>query len=199
MSWAAFYFACFVVGLALTLVSLVLGSVHLHIPHLHFGAGHAHAGAQGTHAQVPLVNFATMVAFLVWFGATGYVLTHFHPIALGLSFAFACLGGITGLLIVFWFLSRLVQHDNTMQSADYDMVGVLGRITVPIRAGGTGEIVYSQMGRRFCGAARSDTGVEIGKGSEVVVTRHERGVAYVRRWEELEDGTESGQAKAARP
>jgi membrane protein implicated in regulation of membrane protease activity len=192
MTWAAFYLACFVIGLALTLISLVAGSVHLHIPHLHLGSG-AHnghigvhsAGPHGAHAQVPVVNFATIVAFLTWFGATGYVLTHFHPISLALGLAFSFLGGITGLLIVFWFLGKLVAHDDTMQSADYDMLGVLGKITVPIREGGTGEIVYSQMGRRFCAAARSDSGSAIGKGTEVVVTRYERGVAYVKQWEEL--------------
>src|SRR3974390_371221 len=161
MTWAAFYLACFVIGLALTLISLVAGSVHLHIPHLHLGGHGAHggghgvgkigvrgAGPHGAHAQVPVINFATIVAFLMWFGATGYLLTHFHPVALGLALAFSFLGGITGLLIVFWFLAKLVEHDDTMQSADYDMIGVLGKITVPIRPGGTGEIVYSQMGRR---------------------------------------------------
>ncbi|HKD92053.1 MAG TPA: NfeD family protein [Terriglobales bacterium] len=210
MTWAAFYLACFVIGLALTLVSLVAGSVHLHIPHLHFGhGGHLagrgmgrigirSAGPHGAHAQVPVVNFATMVAFLTWFGATGYVLTHFHPVSLALGLAFSFLGGITGLLIVFWFLAKLVAHDDTMQSADYDMVGVLGKITVPIREGGTGEIVYSQMGRRFCAAARSDGGSVIPKGTEVVVTRYEHGVAYVKQWEELTGepegaaGTETG-------
>ncbi|HZU22490.1 MAG TPA: hypothetical protein VE998_06620 [Terriglobales bacterium] len=195
MTWAAFYFACFVIGLALTLVSLIAGSVHLHIPHLHFGHGGGHiagrgigvhaAGPHGAHAQVPIVNFATMVAFLTWFGATGYVLSHFHPVPLALGLAFSLLGGITGLLIVFWFLAKLVEHDDTMQSADYDMIGVLGKLTVPIRAGGTGEIVYSQMGRRFCAAARSDSGTALPKGAEVVVTRYEHGVAFVRLWEEL--------------
>jgi membrane protein implicated in regulation of membrane protease activity len=192
MTWAAFYLACFVIGLALTLISLVAGSVHLHVPHLHFGSG-AHgshgavhtAGPHGAHSQVPIINFSTLLAFLMWFGATGYVLTHFHPVALSLAFAFAFLGGLTGLLIVFWFLTKLMAHDDAMQSADYDMVGVLGKITVPVRSGGTGEIVYSQMGRRFCAAARSETDTVIAKGTEVVVTRYERGVAYVRLWEEL--------------
>lgn len=191
MNWAAFYLACFVIGLALTLISLLAGSVHLHLPHFHIG-GHAHgggmikgAGPHGAHAQVPVINVSTILAFLAWFGATGYLLTHFHPVRIAFGFVAAVFGGLTGGGIVFWFLSKLVQYDNTMQSADYDMVGVLGKITVSIRAGGTGEIVYSQMGRRFCGAARSEDGAAIAKGTEVVVTRHERGVAYVKPWDEL--------------
>lgn len=195
MTWAAFYLACFVIGLALTLISLVAGSVHLHLPHFHLGGHGAHGavhspGPHGAHSQVPIINFSTLLAFLMWFGATGYVLTHFHPVALSLAFAFAFLGGITGLLIVFLFIAKLMAHDDTMQSADYDMVGVLARITVPIRPSGTGEIVYSQMGRRFCAAARSDGNSAIAKGTEVVVTRYEHGVAYVKLWEELAGGLE---------
>jgi hypothetical protein len=58
-------------------------------------------------------------------------------------------------------------------------------VTVPIRAGGTGEIVYSQEGTRRSAGARSDSGAPIPRGSEVVVTRYDRGIAYVRLWEEL--------------
>ena len=65
------------------------------------------------------------------------------------------------------------------------MVGVLGRTSLPIRESGTGEIIYSQAGtRRTCGA-RSENGSAIEKGVEVVVTRYDRGIAYVRRWEEM--------------
>src|SRR6266542_4035941 len=63
--------------------------------------------------------------------------------------------------------------------------GHLGRVTVPIRAGGTGEIVYSQAGTRRSAGARSEDGTVVPRGSEVVVTRYEKGIAYVRSWEEL--------------
>ena len=33
--------------------------------------------------------------------------------------------------------------------------------------------------------ARSDDGQAISKGTEVVITRYEKGIAYVRRWDEL--------------
>jgi len=65
------------------------------------------------------------------------------------------------------------------------MVGVLGKLSVPVREGGTGELIYSQMGtRRVCGA-RSDDGCAIAKGTEVVVTRYDKGIAYVRLWSEM--------------
>ena len=72
-------------------------------------------------------------------------------------------------------------------------------LSVSIREGGTGEIVYSQVGtRRVCGA-RSEDGSAIAKGTEVVVTRYEKGIAYVRLWSEMsgEDETTAGIDSAA--
>ena len=40
-------------------------------------------------------------------------------------------------------------------------------------------------GARKAAPARSEDFTEVPRGSEVIVTRHERGVAYVRRWEEV--------------
>lgn len=72
-----------------------------------------------------------------------------------------------------------------LDPADFEMVGVLGKLSVPIREGGTGELIYSQMGtRRVCGA-RSEEGGAIAKGTEVVVTRYDKGIAYVRLWSEM--------------
>ena len=67
---------------------------------------------------------------------------------------------------MFLFLSKvLISDDENMDPADYEMVGVLGRICSAIRAGGTGEMIYSQMGtRRVCGA-RSEDASAIAKGS----------------------------------
>lgn len=72
-----------------------------------------------------------------------------------------------------------------MDPADYEMVGVLGNISSSIREGGTGELVYAQAGtRRSCGV-RAEDGKAIGKGTEVVVTRYDRGIAYVRPWADM--------------
>jgi hypothetical protein len=89
---------------------------------------------------------------------------------------------------VFLFLSKvLISEAENMDPADYEMVGVLGRVSSSIREGGTGEIVYPQMGtRRVCGARSDDAGaIAIAKGAEVVVTRYEKGIAYVRLWSEM--------------
>ncbi|MGA9545714.1 MAG: hypothetical protein WBQ85_19220 [Candidatus Sulfotelmatobacter sp.] len=146
-------------------------------------AGNAHAQRGG---GVSPLNFVTLTAFLAWFGGTGYLLTRYSGLWVGFGLLASAGSGLVGGGIVFLFLSKvLISEDENMDPADYEMVGVLGRICSPIREGGTGEIVYTQMGtRRVCGA-RSDNGSAIAKGTEVVVTRYEKGIAYVRLWSEM--------------
>jgi hypothetical protein len=48
-------------------------------------------------------------------------------------------------------------------------------------------MIFSQNGARRAASIRSDTGEAIAKGVEVVVTRCEKGIAHVRRWEELSE------------
>jgi len=98
----------------------------------------------------------------------------------------AVIAGSVGGAIIFFFLTKVLMSDQEfLDPADFEMVGVLGKLSVPIREGGTGELIYSQMGtRRVCGA-RSDDGAVLAKGAEVVVTRYEKGIAYVHLWSEL--------------
>ena len=110
-----------------------------------------------------------------------------------MGFGIALVSGLAGAACIFLFLSKvLTSRGENLDPADYDMIGVLGRISVPIREAGTGEIIYSQGGtRRTCGA-RAENHAAIAKGSEVLVTRYEKGIAYVRAWNEM-----SGEESAA--
>jgi hypothetical protein len=96
-----------------------------------------------------------------------------------------------GAAMVAWFLLKfLASKDENLDPADYDMIGVLGKLSLPIREGGTGELVFVQEGVRHVSGARSENGAAIPKGAEVVVTRYEKGIAYVRRWEDMLGTTE---------
>jgi len=191
MTWELFYLICFLVGFLLSLVSFLAGAVHLHIParmHLHVGhsgSGHGVARGGGGRASISPFNFATLTAFLAWFGAAGYLLTRYSTLWLWTALVVSVVTGVAGGAAVFWFLGRLLAHEKDLDPADYEMTGVLGRVTSSIREGGTGEIVFSQEGVRHCAGARSESGEALKKGTEVVVTRYEKGIAYVRRWDEL--------------
>jgi hypothetical protein len=148
--------------------------------------GRAGASRAGRGGGASPLNPPTIAAFLAWFGGTGYLLTRYSALWVGFALLIAVGVGLVGGGIVFVFLTKvLMSEEENMDPADYEMVGVLGKLCVSIREGGTGELLYSQMGtRRVCGA-RSDDGGAIAKGSEVVVTRYEKGIAYVRLWSEM--------------
>ena len=194
MSWALFYLICFLVGVTLSVLSFVGGSWHLpHVhPHVHLphapahGGGHVAAGHGGSSAEMPVFNFATITAFLAWFGGAGYLLTKYSALTVTMIAVIAVVSGIVGAAIIFFFVVKLLlKHDRELDPADYDRVGMLGRVVSPIRERGTGEIVFSMAGTRHTCGARSENGAALAKDTEVVITRYEHGIAYVQKWEEM--------------
>jgi|SRR5215472_6905312 len=198
MTWSDFYLFCFLVGFSLSVLSFFAGAVHIHLPvkwHLpfHFHGGH-HGGfaKSGFHkggvsgSQISWLNASTIMAFLAWFGGTGYLLTrHSHFLALT-SLAISTLAGVLAGWVVFKFMVKLMHTaDAPMSSEDRRVEGALGTLSMPIRENGTGEIIFSLGGARRCAGARSDDGTTIEKGAEVVIARYDRGIAYVKRWEEF--------------
>jgi hypothetical protein len=187
MSWSDFYLICFLVGFGLSVLSLLAGSIDLHLPHVDFHSIHLpHVQAHGGHGgNLSWFNFGSIAAFLAWFGGAGYLLDRYYGVWIVVSLGVATLSGFGAATAVFLFLAKvLMSREAALNAADYDMVGVLGRLTIAIREGGTGEMVYSQGGTRRVTGARSEQGIAIPKGAEVMVTSYEKGIAYVRPWED---------------
>lgn len=183
MSWESFYLVCFLIGFFFSLLSFLAGFGHMHLPGLHAHAGHGVRGGQNSP-----INFGTIAAFLAWFGGTGYLLMRYSNIWALLALGVAAMSGLGGAAAVFWFLFKfLLAHEKDLDPADYDMIGVLGRVSSTVRAGGTGEMIFSQNGVRRASSVRSEAGESIAKGVEVVVTRYEKGIAYVRPWEDISE------------
>lgn len=198
MTWTNVYLVCFWLGFSLSACSWILTVLGLHLPHVHgahahvhVGRGHAHAGTRGgAHAGVTSapspINFSTLTAFLAWFGGVGYLLTRYAEVWPVLALLLAVGSGCIGASVVFWFMAKVLwSPDENLDPEDFDVVGLLGTVSSPIRAAGTGEILYQQGGARRVAGARSEDGVAIGKGVEVVITRYENGLAYVRTWDEM--------------
>jgi hypothetical protein len=212
MNWEIFYFVCFVAGLFLSGFSLLGGMGHFggrfhfhlphgtHVPHLPTAGhgthvphvGHGSQGAstmRGSAGQstVPWWNAFSIMVFITWFGATGYLLTRHENFAALVVLVLSVVAGFGGGAIVFFFLSKvMLRHDRELTDDESAVEGVVGRVSAPIREGGIGEIVYEQLGARKAVPARSEHGAAIKKNEEVFVVRYERGVAWVRRWEEVE-------------
>jgi hypothetical protein len=189
---ANFFIICFATGLVLSLLSLMSGFGHLHIGHFHLGHHpmghmHGHGAGHGAHNGISSVNAFTALAFVTWFGGAGYLLTRTALFNEQIVVLLASLAGFAGAGLLWLALFKvLLPHENVMDAADTEMAGVVARVSNGIRdGGGIGEIIFSQTGARRAAAARSDDGNAIERGAEVIVIRYERGVAYVRRWDEL--------------
>jgi hypothetical protein len=204
MNWESFYLICFLIGLGMSVVSLLGGmghfSGHVHVPHVpHAGHGlpqgahlpHAPGGSNAaqSNATVPWWNAFSLMIFFCWFGAAGYLLTRYGGFVASVVLVLAVVCGLIGGTLVFLFLTKvLLPHEHELTADETDVVGAVGQVTSAIRAGGIGEIVYEQLGTRHSVPARSDNGEPIQKQEEVYVVAYEKGVAAVRRSEELSSG-----------
>jgi membrane protein implicated in regulation of membrane protease activity len=183
------------------------GDAHGHLPHAagaHNGtagtagaAAHDAPGADGQHAAPgfafpPLLNFSSLVAFLTWFGAAGYVLLHFAGWTLPAAFAVALLAGLAGAVLIALFLGQVLAGEQVLDARQYRLPGTLARVTVSIPATGVGEVVFAKGGGRRSEAARSLTGRPIARDTEVVILEYGKGVAAVQPFQELLAEKENG-------
>ncbi|MFZ0980835.1 MAG: NfeD family protein [Candidatus Acidiferrales bacterium] len=197
MTWANFYLFCFLIGFALSLLAFLAGAVHLQLPaklHIHLPAqalhGKAIAGLRGGHAQagggISWLNASTILAFLAWFGGTGYILTRNSHLVAALSLLVSSAVGLVGGWIVFAFMVRVVRiSERQMDDWDYRLEGSVGTLSSAIRENGVGEITFERNGAIKSASARTENGKPLPKGAEVVISRFENGIAFVERWEDF--------------
>jgi hypothetical protein len=183
-----FFLICFLVGLILSVLSVAGGLTHLHIGRVHIGhTAHAHVHPHSSSHGLSSVNGFTITAFLCWFGAAGYLLYHYTAFLAPMVLLLAILSGLAGAALLWAVLFKLLlPRERVLTTEDTEMPGVIAHVSDSIRDnGGIGEIIFSQTGARRATAARSEDGTPIQRGTEVLVIRYERGIAYVRRFDEL--------------
>lgn len=185
MIWPNVFLFCFATGSIWAIAALLLGGLRFgHVGHVHHGSvkihAHAHHGVLGH-----LVNPSCLAVFLAWFGAAGYVLWRHSNLPVSLQLLIAASLGLIGAAILARFLAFLQTRERILNPVDYEMVGTLGQVASAIRPAGVGEILYVRDGARRAVPARSEDGVAIERGCEVIVLRFEKGIAYVRNWDAM--------------
>src|SRR5260370_14197234 len=119
MPWSDVYLLCFLVGFSLSVLSFLAGAVHIHLPfkmHLpfhgaHHGGATSHGGLRGgTH--ISWFNASSAMAFLAWFGGTGYLRTRHSHLSAVVSLLLSPVAGLAGGLLVLGFVERLVGSDD---------------------------------------------------------------------------------------
>lgn len=174
------FLICFLVGVGVSALSLVASSMHLHHHggfhfHHHGGGGGFLTKAGGVLSH--LLNLAAITMFLTWFGGVGLLLEEMTKLAAAVVVLAACVAGGVGAATINMFIAALRAREHPLQ--EISLIGAIGKLTIPIREGGTGEVVYTVDGKRRCSGARSDEGRAIDKDAEVVITKYDKGIAYV--------------------
>jgi hypothetical protein len=204
------FLGCFVFGILWSLASVLLGGFHFghhagaagHGSHLHIhsshGSGNSAGGrcAPGVHGGwiQHFLSLHTIAIFLAWAGGCGYLMMRHTGFGIWLVLLLSSAVGLVGGGVLAFVLRFLHGREFAMDSAEYEMVGVLGRISSPIReGGGTGEMTFTRDGGRQLACARSECNTAIERGQEVVVTGYRNGIAYVRTWDALTAGNEPTQ------
>ncbi|HEY6136740.1 MAG TPA: hypothetical protein VI670_03150 [Thermoanaerobaculia bacterium] len=177
---ATLFLICFLVGVGVSAVSLFASFLHLHHGgHVHFN-GHGHANALLKHGSEwfgSLFNLAAITMFLAWFGGVGLLLEEATTLALAPIVVIAGGAGFTGGATIVRIMRALRRRERPLEPIQ--LVGAIGKLTIPIREGGTGEIVYTIDGTRRVSGARADDRRAIPRDTEVVITRYDKGIAYV--------------------
>ncbi len=188
MNSSSIYLICFVSGVAMSALSFLSATGRLHF---HF-KGHAHSSLfrhLPKTAAVPKgsalakttpfspYNFAAAIAFVSWFGGAGALAEELTRLTELVILGVAAGSGMTGATIVNSVLKAILVRERELERIP--MTGRLATVIGAIREGGTGEVAFAMSaGRSSCGA-RCASGVSLKKGTEVVITRFEKGIAYV--------------------
>lgn len=197
---SSLFLGALLVGVVFCIASVLLGFGHLGLDHLGLhlgadGAGHAgghglaghgvdNAGSQALAAHISPWNLTCLMAFIAWFGGTGYLALGGFQLAAWISLLVACAGGIVGWAVIYLFFKQvLLRGETRMDPADYRLEGTVARVTLPISDQQIGEIQYTKGGSRRSEGARSLDGAALERGVEVVIVKYDHGIAYVEPWQ----------------
>lgn len=191
MGWLeGLFLGAFFAGLLFCVGSVLLGFGQHGLDDLgiHLGGADGGDGADGGlghhSGHVSPWNLTGITAFVAWFGGVGYLALSGWQLAAWLSVVLAALGGVLGWGVIYWFYARVLSRgEGAMNPDDYRLDGTVARVTAPLAGDRIGEIQFSRGGARRSEGARSADGSALPPGTEVVVVRYERGIAYVQPWE----------------
>jgi len=186
-----------------------------HGGHAAHANGQAHAAGQGgasaptpnmlqTLADTALsgLNLYSLLLFLFVFGLLGYLLLNIARVGVVLSIVLPLVIGAGFGVVVGNALMRLfvTSPDSILGRDSSQLEGRLGTVSITIREGGLGEILFIRTGAgRQSVGARSADGQAIPAGSEIVVLGYEKGIATVQTWDRFMLQTRAGEQPLLQP
>ncbi len=174
---------CFMVGVALIVLSLIFGTV---LDAFGMEGLDLDIDFLGNSIFIP-ISPTLLILFLTVFGGVGWILTDYIVFLPGfLEILIAVMAG----LFVSMFIHILVLHplkkaQNTSTPDAKELVGLNAVVSETIFKDGFGEIRYVVNGNSYISPAKSTTGAEIIIGKEVAICWIEDYVFYVANMEDI--------------
>lgn len=171
-----FFQVCFFVGFGLILLSFVCGTLlgGFGIDGLDFDFD-----LFGFDLMLPLSPITVLLFFTI-FGGSGWIFYEFSKISAVFIFLLALIAGVAVVILFTRFIMvPLKKAQNTSAPDKDELIGVPAKVTETIYENGFGEITYIVNGNSFVAPAKSTTGEEIKKGSDIAICWIEDHIFYV--------------------
>lgn len=149
-----------------------------------------------------LLSVYGALTFLLIFGVLGYLLHELGSIGGLLSLLVAVIVGVACAIVVNALLTRIfiASGGGELTSENSRLEGRLGQVSMAIREGGIGEVIYTgTAGGRQSVGARSVDGQSIAAATEVVILGYRDGIASVQPWDAFMASVRAGNPLALEP
>jgi len=157
-----FYIALALFGCAFIIFAALTG----------FGDGDGDGGGEGGGLHFPLFSPLTLAILFASIGAFGLITRYGLGVGDGASVLLSVGGGLVTAYAVGHAAIRLMRGARgTSTIAAAAFTGATGEVTIPIPAGGVGEVMLRFDSQRHTGPARSADGAAIAHGVAVTVVR----------------------------
>jgi hypothetical protein len=148
------------------------------------------------------LNLYGLLTLLLLFGLLGYLLHNFTNVGAELTLILALLVGAGGALLVSSLLSSLFfnREAGVLGAESSVLEGRLGKTSIAIRAGGIGEVIYTNtQGGRHSMGARSADGEAIPADTDIVILGTKNGIASVQPWDRFMSNVRAGLTPSLEP
>ena len=136
----------------------------------------------------PLFNLASIGAFSVGFGLTGYAVARATAWPMAAQVVVAAMAGAAAMSLQSLLIARWAIPGARAEHVDerFLLQGTLASFVRDVPANGEGMLHYALDGQECDLPAREMEGAAIAVGTDVVIDRVEQGVAYVELWARVE-------------
>lgn len=141
--------------------------------------------ADGALEGIPFLDPATILAFISFTSATGYILEKFTSLTSWIVLIIALLiGSFAALLVYYLLLVPLRSAEVSPVYTEESLEGKLAKVITPIPLNGFGEIIIDTINGVIAKRAASFKGVEIPYDQTVLIIEVRDGTAFVTVYEE---------------